>query len=106
MVQTRPDTLADAKRVLKSVDLVLQTRQVPLNSGTLVCRRSMHFPMRTMRMSALRIAESAAQCPGWVGLSHSAMTAPGTSATIKLAECESASGPLTDVRPAASHFAV
>jgi hypothetical protein len=35
------DTLADAKRVLKSVDLVLQTRQVRLNSGkTLILKQA------------------------------------------------------------------
>ena len=35
------DTLADAKRVLKSVDLVLQTRQIRLNSGkTLILKQA------------------------------------------------------------------
>ena len=35
------DTLADAKRLLKSVDLVLQTRQVRLNSGkTLILKQA------------------------------------------------------------------
>ena len=44
------DSLADAKKVLKSIDLVLQTRQVRLNSGkTLILKQSdalRHFRVR------------------------------------------------------------
>ena len=54
------DTLADAKRVLKSVDLVLQTRQVRLNSGkTLILKQAdalRHF--RVMENARLDVLKS------------------------------------------------
>jgi hypothetical protein len=54
------DTLADAKRVLKSVDLVLQARQVRLNSGkTLILKQAealRHF--RVMENGRLHVMKS------------------------------------------------
>ncbi len=54
------DTLADAKRVLKSVDLVLQTRQVRLNSGkTLILKQAealRHF--RVMENARIDVVKS------------------------------------------------
>jgi hypothetical protein len=54
------DSLADAKRVLKSVDLVLQTRQVRLNSGkTLILKQAealRHF--RVMENARLDVMKS------------------------------------------------
>ena len=54
------DTMADAKRVLKSVDLVLQTRQVRLNSGkTLILKQvdaKRHF--RVMENARLDVMKS------------------------------------------------
>lgn len=54
------DKLADAKRALKSVDLVLQTRQVRLNSGkTLILRRGealRHFRvMENARLDVMKL---------------------------------------------------
>jgi hypothetical protein len=51
------DTLADAKRVLKSVDLVLQTRQVRLNSGkTLILKQA--EALRHFRVARLNVMKS------------------------------------------------